>query len=85
MMMITMIDGQKHLHVLSVRCTLVYSCDVAMVTSQCVAHNAYECARAIYAHALTVFPSKKSVWLRASYFEKNYGTRYVLFFLLLLL
>ncbi|XP_031549489.1 pre-mRNA-processing factor 6-like [Actinia tenebrosa] len=41
----------------------------------CVAHNAYECARAIYAHALTVFPSKKSVWLRAAYFEKNYGTR----------
>uniref|UniRef100_A0A673FP02 Pre-mRNA-processing factor 6 n=1 Tax=Sinocyclocheilus rhinocerous TaxID=307959 RepID=A0A673FP02_9TELE len=41
----------------------------------CVAHGALECARAIYAHALQVFPSKKSVWLRASYFEKNHGTR----------
>uniref|UniRef100_A0A8D1XR79 Pre-mRNA-processing factor 6 n=1 Tax=Sus scrofa TaxID=9823 RepID=A0A8D1XR79_PIG len=42
----------------------------------CVAHNALECARAIYAYALQVFPSKKSVWLRAAYFEKNHGTRY---------
>uniref|UniRef100_A0A671L1M0 Pre-mRNA-processing factor 6 n=1 Tax=Sinocyclocheilus anshuiensis TaxID=1608454 RepID=A0A671L1M0_9TELE len=42
---------------------------------QCVAHGALECARAIYAHALQVFPSKKSVWLRAAYFEKNHGTR----------
>ncbi|XP_048667877.1 pre-mRNA-processing factor 6 [Marmota marmota marmota] len=41
----------------------------------CVAHNALECARAIYAYALQVFPSKKSVWLRAAYFEKNHGTR----------
>lgn len=44
---------------------------------QCVAHNALECARAIYAYALQVFPSKKSVWLRAAYFEKNHGTRCV--------
>ena len=43
--------------------------------SQCVANNAFECARAIYAHALSVFPSKKSVWLRAAHFEKNHGTR----------
>ncbi|KAF2977317.1 hypothetical protein EK904_003285, partial [Melospiza melodia maxima] len=42
---------------------------------KCVAHNALECARAIYAYALQVFPSKKSVWLRAAYFEKNHGTR----------
>lgn len=42
---------------------------------QCVAHGALECARAIYAHALQVFPSKKSVWLSAAYFEKNHGTR----------
>jgi len=41
----------------------------------CAAHGAYECARAIYAHALSVFPSKKSIWLRAAYFEKNHGTR----------
>ncbi|XP_035659533.1 pre-mRNA-processing factor 6-like [Branchiostoma floridae] len=38
-------------------------------------HGAIECARAIYAHALTVFPSKKSIWQRAAYFEKNHGTR----------
>ena len=47
---------------------------------QCVAHGALECARAIYAHALQVFPSKKSVWLRAAYFEKNNGTRWPGFF-----
>uniref|UniRef100_UPI00358DE5CD pre-mRNA-processing factor 6 n=1 Tax=Myxine glutinosa TaxID=7769 RepID=UPI00358DE5CD len=41
----------------------------------CIVHSALECARAIYAYALQVFPSKKSVWLRAAYFEKNHGTR----------
>lgn len=46
-----------------------------LVVLQCVAHGALECARAIYAHALQVFPSKKSVWLSAAYFEKNHGTR----------
>ena len=45
------------------------------VCVQCAVHGAYECARAIYAHALTVFPSKKSIWLKAAYFEKNHGTR----------
>ncbi|KAL3184787.1 hypothetical protein MRX96_005887 [Rhipicephalus microplus] len=39
------------------------------------AQGALECARAIYAHALSVFPSKKSIWLRAAYFEKSSGTR----------
>lgn len=39
------------------------------------AQGAQECARAIYAHALSVFPSKKSIWLRAAYFEKSSGTR----------
>ena len=43
----------------------------------CTAHEAYECARAIYAHALTTFPNKKNIWLRAAYFEKNFGTRYM--------
>lgn len=43
--------------------------------SQCAQQGAYECARAIYAHALSTFPSKKSIWLRAAYFEKNHGTR----------
>ncbi|KAK0053867.1 pre-mRNA-processing factor 6 [Biomphalaria pfeifferi] len=41
----------------------------------CASHQAYECARAIYAHALAEFPSKKSIWLRTAYFEKNHGTR----------
>ncbi|XP_023221900.1 pre-mRNA-processing factor 6-like [Centruroides sculpturatus] len=41
----------------------------------CASQGAFECSRAIYAHALSVFPSKKSIWLRAAYFEKNHGTR----------
>ncbi|KAL5013263.1 hypothetical protein ScPMuIL_007533 [Solemya velum] len=41
----------------------------------CGTHGAYECARAIYAHALSIFPSKKSIWLQAAYFEKNHGSR----------
>ncbi|KAK3087474.1 hypothetical protein FSP39_006402 [Pinctada imbricata] len=41
----------------------------------CAAHGAYECARAVYAFALSEFPSKKSIWLRAAYFEKNHGSR----------
>lgn len=47
----------------------------AALPPQCTAREAYECARAIYAHALTVFPNKKNIWLRAAYFEKNYGRR----------
>ena len=27
-------------------------------------------------YALTVFPSKKSIWLRAAHFEKSRGTRW---------
>uniref|UniRef100_A0A182NGV7 Pre-mRNA-processing factor 6 n=1 Tax=Anopheles dirus TaxID=7168 RepID=A0A182NGV7_9DIPT len=41
----------------------------------CAKEGAYECARAVYSYALTEFPSKKSIWLRAAYFEKNHGTR----------
>lgn len=41
----------------------------------CINQQAYECARAIFAHALSVFPKKKSIWLRAAYFEKSHGTR----------
>lgn len=37
--------------------------------------EAFTCARAIYTYALSVFPSKKSIWLRAAYFEKEHGTR----------
>lgn len=37
-------------------------------------YEAFDCARAVYAHALQVFPNKKSIWLQAAYFEKNHGT-----------
>eukprot|EP00124_Ichthyophonus_hoferi_P000393 Ihof_evm3s14 gene=Ihof_evmTU3s14 len=41
----------------------------------CKSNNAHECARAIYAHALSVMPDKKSIWLRAAHHEKEQGTR----------
>ncbi|XP_065898185.1 pre-mRNA-processing factor 6-like [Dysidea avara] len=41
----------------------------------CVSHEAYECARAIYAHALMKYPSNKNIWLAAAYFERSHGTR----------
>lgn len=41
----------------------------------CTKQGAHECARAIYAHALSIFPSKKTIWLAAAYFEKAHGTR----------
>lgn len=44
---------------------------------QCIANKAFECARAIYAHALTIMPSKKSIWLKAAQLEKDHGTRYM--------
>jgi predicted Zn-dependent protease len=34
----------------------------------------FHTARAIYAHALTVFPQKKSIWRRAAELEKAHGT-----------
>ncbi len=34
----------------------------------------YQCARAIYAHALTAFPQKKSIWRLAAELEKARGT-----------
>jgi pre-mRNA-processing factor 6 len=34
-----------------------------------------ETARAIFAHMLTVMPSKKSIWLKAAQLERQYGTR----------
>ena len=39
-----------------------------------VARGCFESARAIYAHALQVFPTKKSVWVRAAQHEKSHGT-----------
>ena len=40
----------------------------------CLAHNAIATARAVYSHALTVFPAKKSVWKAACDLEKKHGT-----------
>ncbi len=40
----------------------------------CVTASAYECARAVFAHALHHFPTKKSIWLRAAFFERSHGT-----------
>jgi len=40
-----------------------------------VAKGSIETARAIYQHMLQFFPQKKSVWLAAAHFEKQYGTR----------
>ncbi len=37
--------------------------------------GALECARAVYATALGVFPAKKSIWLRAAHLERQHGTR----------
>nr|SVE90348.1 EOG090X017X [Daphnia sinensis] len=37
--------------------------------------GAFECSRAVYAHALEIFPAKKSIWLRAAHFERQHGTR----------
>ncbi|ELR17957.1 PRP1 splicing factor, Nterminal/tetratricopeptide repeat domain containing protein [Acanthamoeba castellanii str. Neff] len=41
----------------------------------CLAHGCVQTARAIYGHALSLFPGKKSVWLRSAYLEKNHGTK----------
>lgn len=43
--------------------------------TECIARGSVETARAIYAHALSVFPGKKSVWLKAAQLEKSHGTR----------
>ncbi|VDN50508.1 unnamed protein product [Dracunculus medinensis] len=45
-----------------------------------VARDAFECARAVYAHALLVYPNKKSIWFAAAHFERNHGTMCVDFF-----
>ena len=45
--------------------------DADSFTSQ----TAFECSRAVYSHALSVFPSKKSIWLRAAHFERQHGSR----------
>nr|SVE69638.1 EOG090X017X [Eubosmina coregoni] len=45
--------------------------DADSFTSQ----TAFECARAVYSHALDIFPAKKSIWLRAAHFERQHGSR----------
>jgi len=40
----------------------------------CLSRGSIETARAIYAHALSVFPGKKSLWLRVAQLEKMHGT-----------
>ncbi|WCJ22718.1 Pre-mRNA-processing factor 6 [Euphorbia peplus] len=42
---------------------------------ECEKRGSFETARAIYAHTLTVFLSKKSIWLKAAQLEKSHGTR----------
>ncbi|CAD6332718.1 unnamed protein product [Miscanthus lutarioriparius] len=42
---------------------------------ECKKRCSIETARAIYAHALTVFLTKKSIWLKAAQLEKSHGTR----------
>lgn len=47
-----------------------------MVNHICVdLQGAFECSRAVYSHALEIFPAKKSIWLRAAHFERQHGTR----------
>jgi pre-mRNA-processing factor 6 len=41
----------------------------------CASNGSIETARAIFLKSLEVFPSKKSVYLRAAYFEKKYGSK----------
>ena len=41
----------------------------------CLARNAIATARAVYSHALTVFPTKKGVWKAACDLEKQHGTK----------
>ncbi|KAI3436782.1 hypothetical protein D9Q98_006193 [Chlorella vulgaris] len=42
---------------------------------ECMRRGSVETARAIYSHALSTFPGKKSIWRRAAQLEKAHGTR----------
>ncbi len=42
---------------------------------EAIKRGSVETARAIYSHALYVFPGKKSIWRRAAQLEKAKGTR----------
>ena len=41
----------------------------------CIGRGRYETARAVYAYALRVFPTKKSIWEAAADLERNYGSK----------
>lgn len=41
--------------------------------AECLKRGSPETARAIYSHALSVFPGKKSVWRAAAQLEKEHG------------
>ena len=41
---------------------------------ECVKNGSIETARAIYAHAVEAFPTRKGVWRRAAVMEKQHGT-----------
>lgn len=47
-----------------------------------IARGRYETARAIYAYALRVFPTSRSLWLAAADLERNHGSKEVLWSLL---
>eukprot|EP01132_Coremiostelium_polycephalum_P009987 gene9987-12241_t len=42
---------------------------------ECITRGSIKTASAIYAHTLTVYPGKKSIWLKVAHLEKTYGTR----------
>ncbi|RLN28236.1 protein STABILIZED1 [Panicum miliaceum] len=42
---------------------------------ECKKCGSFETARAIYAHTLTMFLTKNSIWLKAAQLEKSHGTR----------
>ncbi|KAK2452037.1 protein STABILIZED1 [Trifolium repens] len=42
---------------------------------ECKKRGSIETARAIYAHALPVFLTKKSIWIKAAQLERSHGTR----------
>ena len=42
--------------------------------ADCLKRGSVETARAIYAHALGVFPGKKSIWRSAAQLEKDHGS-----------
>ena len=47
--------------------------DVLALISAGPAAGSVETARAIYAHALSAFPGKKSIWRAAAHLEREHG------------